>query len=189
MLQRFILANGWWEDRLEYARYAHVPIGNFGADAPSFVADIFFSRLLRRQDHLLWMSRTSTPDLGHGNGTTMMTKTSGGTAGHGSDNSVSAPGAYRSICVELDIFNLAVNTMLEVQRLSELEGKRSIQYYFTYLICLRTLLNTRGGLYFYVSLFFFLLLTLTLVFYFLLLIQLLLFIICFRCRWSRRYGS
>ena len=132
MLQRFILANGWWEDRLEYARYAHVPVGNFGSDAPSFVADIFFSRLLRRQDHLLWMSRTSTPDLGHGAGT-MTNSSSGGpspasgnastaTAGHGTENSVSAPGAYRSICVELDVFNLAVNTMLEVARLDELEG-------------------------------------------------------------------
>ena len=134
MLQRFILANGWWEDRLEYARYAHVPIGNFGTDAPSFVADIFFSRLLRRQDHLLWMSRTSTPDLGHGAGSMSGAASSSGgpspssgnssaaTAGHGAENSVSAPGAYRSICVELDIFNLAVNTMLEVGRLDELEG-------------------------------------------------------------------
>jgi DNA polymerase epsilon subunit 1 len=88
MLQRFILANGWWEDRLEYARYSHVPIGNFGSDAPAFVADVFFSRLLRRQDHLLWMSRTSTPDLGHGNGEASLSTRNddGGTAGHGSEN-------------------------------------------------------------------------------------------------------
>lgn len=127
MLQRFLVANGWWEDRLDYARYAHIPVGNFGSDVPAFVADVFFSRTLRRQDHLLWMSRTSLPDLGHGEGASIGGAGGSHTAaglllGHGANAKVTAPGAYRSICVELDIFNLAVNTILEVQRLGELEG-------------------------------------------------------------------
>ena len=124
MLQRFIVANGWWEDRLDYARYAHIPVGNFGYDVPAFVADVFFSRLLRRQDHLLWMSRTSLPDLGHGESGSLANAQSSASLllNHGANIKVAAPGAYRSICVELDIFNLAVNTILEVQRLADLEG-------------------------------------------------------------------
>ena len=91
------------------------------------VADVFFSRTLQRQDHLLWMSRTSLPDLGHGGGMSSGAAGSSLSAanlmlGHNSNAKVLAPGAYRSICVELDVFNLAVNTILEVQRLAELEG-------------------------------------------------------------------
>lgn len=45
-------------------RYYHIPIGNLPDDISTFGSDLFFSRHLRRHNHLLWLSPTARPDLG-----------------------------------------------------------------------------------------------------------------------------
>jgi len=45
-------------------RYYHIPIGNLPDDISTFGSDLFFSRHLRRHNHLLWLSLTARPDLG-----------------------------------------------------------------------------------------------------------------------------
>lgn len=45
-------------------RYYHIPIGNLPDDISVFGSDLFFSRHLRRHNHLLWLSPTARPDLG-----------------------------------------------------------------------------------------------------------------------------
>lgn len=46
------------------SRYYHIPIGNLPDDISTFGSDLFFSRHLRRHNHLLWLSPTARPDLG-----------------------------------------------------------------------------------------------------------------------------
>ncbi|CAN0189596.1 unnamed protein product, partial [Ectocarpus sp. 4 AP-2014] len=107
MVQRFFIAPRWLADRLLCARYAHLPLANIGADAPCAMADAFFGRLLRHNRHVLWASETSRPDLG-------------GTEGDDNDiwaedlasPTILQPGAYRNICIELEIHGLAVGSVI-----------------------------------------------------------------------------
>lgn len=49
---------------LDQCRYFHVPIGNMPKDTLLFGADLFYSRLLQKQNFVLWWSQTNRPDLG-----------------------------------------------------------------------------------------------------------------------------
>ena len=41
-----------------------IPVGNISHDSARDMADVFFARMLQHNDHVLWLSRTSKPDLG-----------------------------------------------------------------------------------------------------------------------------
>ncbi|CAM9095659.1 unnamed protein product, partial [Laminaria digitata] len=121
MVQRFFIAPRWLADRLLCARYAHLPLANIGADAPCAMADAFFGRLLRHNRHVLWASETSRPDLG-------------GTEGDENDvwaedlasPTILQPGAYRNICIELEIHGLAVGAVIASSQLEALEGSQGV---------------------------------------------------------------
>ena len=62
--RRYLHFPDWFEDRLECARYAHVPVANLGSDATMSMADVIFARQLVHNRHLLWASEGSLPDIG-----------------------------------------------------------------------------------------------------------------------------
>jgi hypothetical protein len=51
------------QDRIELARYAHLPLGNIGGDWMLDVADVHLARCLRDAGHLLWIADPGLPDL------------------------------------------------------------------------------------------------------------------------------
>lgn len=51
------------QDRIELARYAHLPLGNLGGDWMLDVADAHLARCLRDAGHLLWVSDPGLPDV------------------------------------------------------------------------------------------------------------------------------
>ncbi|KAA0145618.1 hypothetical protein FNF28_07844 [Cafeteria roenbergensis] len=53
-----------WPQTLSIARYCQTPVGNLDEHLWSGATDLFFARLLRTNDHALWMSSTRLPDLG-----------------------------------------------------------------------------------------------------------------------------
>ena len=53
-----------FQNQMEQARYAHIPVGNIPSDPALFVSDVFYSRHLLRHNHVLWASPTDKPDLG-----------------------------------------------------------------------------------------------------------------------------
>ena len=57
-------AGSWLRNRVELARYAHVPLSDLQGDPTVAVADVLFARNLRDANHLLWMLDESLPDLG-----------------------------------------------------------------------------------------------------------------------------
>jgi DNA polymerase epsilon subunit 1 len=114
MIRRSLAVDEWWNYQVELARFAHIPIGNVEPDSISFITDVSYARHLSAQNYCLWCSSAALPDLG-GNeeegGITEM------------DDSVkNCEGAYRTICVELDLFGLAVNTVLNSDLVDDIEG-------------------------------------------------------------------
>lgn len=115
-MQRCAASSQWLSERISLSRYAHVPLGNFELDWMLFTADVFFSRALRDQQQVLWISDAGVPDLG----------------GSGEEDACFAdevhqpvltyPGAYRKVSVELKIHHLAVDALLKSNQINEMEG-------------------------------------------------------------------
>ncbi|XP_063171878.1 DNA polymerase epsilon catalytic subunit A [Candoia aspera] len=123
MIRRYLKLDTCLSHAFDMSRYYHLPIGNLPDDISTFGTDLFFSRHLHRHNHLLWLSPTSRPDLG----------------GKEADDSrlvmefderasveINHPGCYSTVCVELDIQNLAVNTILQSHHINDMEGASSM---------------------------------------------------------------
>ena len=117
MMKRSLEMDEWWEDQTDLARFARIPIGNIEGDSRGFIADVAFGRSLTSQNFCMWYSTAALPDLG----------------GNEEDYGITAfedpvknvEGSYRSICVELDLFGLAVNTVLNSDLVDDIEGATS----------------------------------------------------------------
>ncbi|AQK71203.1 DNA polymerase epsilon catalytic subunit A [Zea mays] len=115
-MQRCAASTQWFNERISLAKYAHVPLGNFELDWLLFTADVFFSRALRDQQQVLWISDDGIPDLGGTyEGETCF-------ADEVIQPALTYPGAYRRVSVELKIHHLAVNALLKSSQVDEMEG-------------------------------------------------------------------
>ncbi|XP_034688144.1 DNA polymerase epsilon catalytic subunit A-like [Vitis riparia] len=115
-MQRCAAATQWLNERISLARYAHVPLGNFEPDWLIFTADLFFSRALRDQQQVLWISDNGIPDLGG------LNEEDTCFADEVHQPVLTYPGAYRKVAVELKIHHLAVNALLKSNQVNEMEG-------------------------------------------------------------------
>ena len=108
---------------IELVRYGDVPLCNLERDDPRFLIDIAYARRLLRNNVVLWWSENSLPDH----------------AGFDKDDilgplesvrmpSVNNPGTYSSVCIEIDVRNLAINTILTSSLINELEGSDSVTF-------------------------------------------------------------
>lgn len=86
------------------------------ADARSFSMDILLQRKLLQTGHLSWLSQSPKPDFGGllfvDNGVTEELK----------NPELCVPGMHRTVCVELQVMGLAVNTVLESSNVHNLDG-------------------------------------------------------------------
>ncbi|XP_019487455.1 PREDICTED: DNA polymerase epsilon catalytic subunit A [Hipposideros armiger] len=123
MLRHYLNLDTCLSQAFEMSRYFHIPVGNLPEDISTFGSDLFFARHLQRHNHLLWLSPTPRPDLG----------------GKEADDNrlvmefddqatveINSPGCYSTVCVELDIQNLAVNTILQSHHVNDMEGADSM---------------------------------------------------------------
>ncbi|KAK0764848.1 hypothetical protein N5P37_002320 [Trichoderma harzianum] len=105
------------------ARYGDVPLCNLERDDPRFLIDIAYARRLQANGVVLWWSPDPRPDH----------------AGYEKDDivgsldtvkmpSINNPGTYSSVCIDLDVRNLAINTILTSSLINELEGAESISF-------------------------------------------------------------
>ncbi|KAJ4724769.1 DNA polymerase epsilon catalytic subunit [Melia azedarach] len=115
-MQRCAASSQWFNERISLARYAHVPLGNFEPDWLMYTADVFFSRALRDQQQILWISDDGVPDLG---GTS---EEDACFADEVHQPVLTYPGAYRKVSVELKIQHLSVNALLKSNQVNEMEG-------------------------------------------------------------------
>jgi len=123
MCARYLQFLGWYSDQIKFSRCSGIPIGNMEADAPTFVTDVYYSRLLVENNHVLWISESCLPDLGQNedddDSLSMLPQTCG--------EEIERPeivetGCFETICVELDVRGLIINTILESSQINELEG-------------------------------------------------------------------
>nr|XP_019702821.2 DNA polymerase epsilon catalytic subunit A isoform X2 [Elaeis guineensis] len=115
-MQRCAASSQWFSERILLSRYAHVPLGNFELDWLLFTVDVFYSRVLRDQQQVLWISDDGIPDLGG----TYEADTC--FADEVIQPALTYPGAYRRVTVELKIHHLAVNALLKSNQVDEIEG-------------------------------------------------------------------
>lgn len=104
---------------IEQCRYYHIPLGNLPPDPTSFGADLFYARHLQKHNFVLWYSNTDKPDLGGNekNDARLLAEYL-----EGSSEVANNPGCYSSLCVELDIDSLAINTLLQSHHVNDIEG-------------------------------------------------------------------
>lgn len=115
-VQRQAHVQEWLARQLAFSAYAELPLANFRLEHPAFVSDIFFQRTLRRHGMVTWASDNNRPDLG----------------GAEEDNNIilvdlenpelSFPGCYDTVCIELNVFNLAINSILQSHLVNVAEG-------------------------------------------------------------------
>lgn len=104
---------------IEQCRYYHIPVGNLPADPTLFGTDLFYARHLQKHNFVLWYSNTDKPDLGGNekNDARLLAEYL-----EGSSEIANNPGCYSSLCVELDIDSLAINTLLQSHHVNDIEG-------------------------------------------------------------------
>ncbi|XP_048254478.1 DNA polymerase epsilon catalytic subunit A-like isoform X1 [Haliotis rufescens] len=125
LLQHYMNGEIILQAMMEQCRYLHIPIGNMPRDITLFGCDLFFARHLHKHNHLLWCSPTERPDLGgkeaDDNRLCMELEES-------SSVEVNNIGCYPTVCVELDIASLAVNTIIESAHVNDQEGASAVSF-------------------------------------------------------------
>ena len=123
VITNYLALGSWISHLVELARYGDIPLCNLERDDPRFLIDIAYARRLQRSNVVLWWSGGTLPDH----------------AGYEKDDvlgpmetvsmpSVNNPGTYSSVCIELDVRNLAINTILTSSLINELEGSDSVAF-------------------------------------------------------------
>jgi len=141
-IQAYLGVNDWLQAQLDQARYFHIPVGNIPPNDPFlYASDIFFARHLSRSNHVLWISPTDRPDLGGKEEDNFRLVTE---FDEGGSPEINQPGCYSTVCVEISIDSLAVNTVLQSHHVHDAEGVASsldtIQQ-----ASLEEMLNSRSG--------------------------------------------
>ncbi|KAI4260020.1 MAG: hypothetical protein LQ352_000516 [Teloschistes flavicans] len=119
----YLTLGSWVSHLVELARYGDVPLCNLERDDPRFLIDLAYARRLQKSNVILWWSGGSLPDH----------------AGHEKDDimgpmenvempAVNNAGTYSSVCIELDVKNLAINTILSSSLINEVEGADSVAF-------------------------------------------------------------
>ncbi|XP_067618241.1 DNA polymerase epsilon catalytic subunit 1 [Eurosta solidaginis] len=122
LVRHFLHLNNVVELMLDQCRYFQVPIGNMPPDTVLFGADLFFARILQRNNFVLWWSNTTRPDLGgrEADDSRLLAEF---------EESISVvqnrPGLFNDVCVELALDSLAVSSLLQSNRIQEMEGASS----------------------------------------------------------------
>lgn len=121
IVTHYLALGSWIAHLMELARYGDIPICNLERDDPRYLIDIAYARRLQQKNIVLWWSSSPKPDH----------------AGHEKDDVVGSletvempvinnPGSYSSVCIEIDVRNLAINTILTSSLINDLEGSDSV---------------------------------------------------------------
>ncbi|KEF59736.1 DNA polymerase epsilon catalytic subunit A [Exophiala aquamarina CBS 119918] len=118
LISHYFSVNGWLTHLIELARYGDVPVCNLEKDDPRFLIDLAYARRLKKNNVVLWWSDNPRPDH----------------AGHERDDilgpltevvempSINNPSVYTSVCVDVSVQNLVINTILTSSIINDLEG-------------------------------------------------------------------
>ena len=111
----------WISHMIQLARYGNIPLCNLQGNDPRFLIDVIYARRLQQDRVVLWWSPNPRPDH----------------ASHEKDDilgllekvempSTNNPGTYSSVCIDISVRNLAINTILSSALINEAEGSDSL---------------------------------------------------------------
>ena len=121
---RYLDLGSWISHLTSLARYGNIPLGNLEhAEDPKYLIDIAFARRLQKENVVLWWSSEPRPDHG----------------GYEKDDNLSllevvempstnTSGTYSTVCVDVEVKNLFVNTILTSSLLNDAEGSDSFSF-------------------------------------------------------------
>ncbi len=123
LVGHYLDLGSWASHLMELARYGDIPLCNLESNDPRFLIDIAYARRLQKERVILWWSGQAQPDH----------------AGYEKDDvlgpletvdmpSINNPGTYSSVCIDLNLRNLAINTILSSSLINELEGADSVSF-------------------------------------------------------------
>ncbi|CAL5870199.1 uncharacterized protein PFLUO_LOCUS4434 [Penicillium psychrofluorescens] len=121
LVTHYLYLSAWIQHLTLLARYGDVPLCNLESDDPRFLIDISYARRLQQSNVVLWWSPGPRPDH----------------AGYEKDDilsrldtvnmpSVNVPSAYSTVCIELEVRNLAINTILTSSIVNDMEGSDAL---------------------------------------------------------------
>ncbi|KAH8693014.1 DNA polymerase epsilon catalytic subunit A [Talaromyces proteolyticus] len=121
LVTHYLYLGSWVQHLTRLARYGDVPICNLESDDPRYLIDIAYARRLQQNNVVLWWSAGPRPDH----------------AGYEKDDvlgsletvempSINIPGTYATVSIELEVRNLAINTILTSSIINELEGSDTL---------------------------------------------------------------
>ncbi|GME40769.1 DNA polymerase epsilon catalytic subunit a [Neofusicoccum parvum] len=123
LVDHYLDLGTWIAHLIGLARYGDIPLCNLERDDPRFLIDISYARRLQKEKVVLWWSEGPKPDH----------------AGYEKDDilgpletvempSINNPGTYSSVCIDLEIKNLAISTVLSSSIINEAEGSDSVSF-------------------------------------------------------------
>ena len=123
IVARYLDLGQWLTHMTELARYGNVPLCNLERDDPRFLIDVAFARRLQKENVVLWWSSGPRPDH----------------AGYEKDDvlgpmetvqmpSTNTPGTYSTVCIDVEVRNLLINTILTSSLINDAEGSDSVSY-------------------------------------------------------------
>ncbi|KAL7311155.1 DNA polymerase epsilon catalytic subunit [Mucor circinelloides] len=117
MIKHYMELGTWIDEKISQARYSNIPFCNIPDDPYLFISDVLFARKLIQNDMVIWWSASPMPDLGGREEDESLAMTS-----EIVNTELSFPGAYETVCVEIDVVRLCLNTIIEANVINELEG-------------------------------------------------------------------
>ncbi len=117
LVSHYLALGSWVLHLVGLARYGDVPVCNLERDDPRFLIDVAYARRLQNNNVVLWWSGSPRPDH----------------AGYEKDDvagpletvslpKINNPGTFASVCIDIEVRNLAINTILTSSLINELEG-------------------------------------------------------------------
>ncbi|KAI7977288.1 hypothetical protein EIK77_004704 [Talaromyces pinophilus] len=121
LLTHYLYMGSWIQHLKMLARYGDVPVCNLESDDPRYLIDVSYARRLEKSNVVLWWSAGPRPDH----------------AGYEKDDilgsldtvdmpSINVPGTYTTVSIELEVRNLAINTILTSSIINDLEGSDTL---------------------------------------------------------------
>ncbi|CAL8111322.1 unnamed protein product [Orchesella dallaii] len=119
LLKHFLRFRTILEATIDQSRYLQIPVGNLPMDTILTGCDVLFARHLIKNNYVLWCSSTDRPDLGgkEADDNRLVTEFE-----EHNNIVINNPGFYQTVCIELELDGLAVNTLLQSHHVHDIEG-------------------------------------------------------------------
>ncbi|KAK3690262.1 DNA polymerase epsilon [Podospora appendiculata] len=123
LVNHYLSLGTWITYMTALAKYGDIPLCNLERDDPRFLIDIAYARRLQANNVVLWWSPSPRPDHAGCEVDDVV-----GPLDQVQMPSVNTPGTYASVCIDIEVRNLAINTIITSSLINELEGAEGITF-------------------------------------------------------------